>query len=153
MKRYPADFRERLLRAIDAGLPRAEAAQRFGVHPRTIERWQQRQRTTGSVAPRPNRGRPPRLPAAAAPALVAQLEATPDATLAMHCDTWEEATGVRVSAATMWRAIRRVGWTLKKKSSGPASATKTPAPPGAPRPNRSTQPTSSSSTRRARPRR
>ena len=38
MKRYSADLRERLLGAIDAGLPQAEAARLFGVGVSTIKR-------------------------------------------------------------------------------------------------------------------
>ncbi len=112
MKQYPADFRERLLRAIDAGLARAEAARLFGVSERTIQRWRARRRDTGGAAPKPRPGRPPRLVASAA--LAAQLREAPDATLAQHCDRWEAGAGVRVSAATMSRAVRRLGWTLKK---------------------------------------
>lgn len=114
MKQYPADFRDRLLRALDAGLARAEAARAFGVSERTIQRWQRRRRETGAAAPAPRPGRPPRLGAAGSPALEAQLRATPDATLAEHCDRWAAATGARVSPATMSRAVRRLGWTLKK---------------------------------------
>ena len=44
MKQYSADFRDRLLRALDAGLERAEATRRFGVTDRTIRRWRQQQR-------------------------------------------------------------------------------------------------------------
>jgi transposase len=58
MKQYPADFRDRLLRALDAGLAPAEAARAFGVTDRTIRRWQQRRRTTGTVAATPRRGVP-----------------------------------------------------------------------------------------------
>jgi transposase len=112
VKQYPADFRDRLLRAIDAGLARAEAARLFGVSGRTIQRWQARRRETGGVAPARRPGRPPRL--TGSPALAAQLAAEPDATLAQHCDRWAEATGVRVSPATMSRAVGRLGWTLKK---------------------------------------
>ena len=112
MKQYPADFRDRLLRAIDAGLARAEAARLFGVNERTIQRWQARRRETGEAAPRPRPGRPPRL--VGSPALAAQLAAAPDATLAQHCERWEADAGVRVSPATMSRAVRRMGWTLKK---------------------------------------
>jgi transposase len=36
----------------------------------------------------------------------------------MHCDLWEQTSGVRVSTSTMSRAIRRVGWTRKKKTLG-----------------------------------
>ena len=114
MKQYSADLRERLLGAIDAGLSQAEAARLLGVSTATIERWQRRRRETGGVAPLPRRGRPRRIgPAQEAP-LLAQVRATPDATLAEHCARWERAQGVRVSAATMSRSLARVGWPLKK---------------------------------------
>ena len=114
MKQYPADFRDRLLRAIDAGLARAEAARLFGVSERSIQRWQRRRRETGGAAPAPRPGRPARV-GAGSPRLAEQLRAAPDATLAEHCDRWAAATGVRVSPATMSRAVRRLGWTLKKR--------------------------------------
>ena len=47
MKQYSADLRERLLGAIDAGLPVAEGARLFGVCPSTIRRWRPRRRTPG----------------------------------------------------------------------------------------------------------
>jgi transposase len=114
MKQYSADLRERLLGAIDAGLPAAEGARLFGVCPSTIRRWRQRQRATGSVVARPRPGRSPRIGPAQATALRAQMAAHPDATLAMHCAKWEQQQGVRVSVATMSRVIRRLGITLKK---------------------------------------
>ena len=47
VKQYSADRRERLLGAIDAGLPQAEAARLFGVrvYMSTITRWRQRQQS------------------------------------------------------------------------------------------------------------
>ena len=114
MKQYSADLRERLLGAIDAGLPLAEAARLFGVCPSTIRRWRQRQRVTGSLAARPRPGRTPRIGPAQAAALQAQVAAAPDATLAMRCTVWEHQRGVRVSVATMSRVLRRLGITLKK---------------------------------------
>ena len=114
MKQYSADLRERLLGAIDAGLPLAEAARLFGVCPSTIRRWRQRQRTTGSVMARPRSGRAPRIGWKQAATLQAQVAAAPDATLAVHCVVWEQQQGVRVSVATMSRVIRRLGITLKK---------------------------------------
>ena len=115
MKQYRADFRDRLLRALDAGLARAEAARAFGVSERSIQRWQRRRRETGGAAPAPRPGRPPRIDPAGSLRLAAQLEGAPDATLAEHCDRWAAATGVRVSPATMSRAVRRLGWTRKKR--------------------------------------
>jgi transposase len=114
MKQYSADLRERLLGAIDAGLPLAEAGRLFGVCPSTIRRWRQRQRTTGSVMARPRPGRVPRIGGKQAATLQAQVAAAPDATLAVHCAVWEQQQGVRVSVATMSRVTRRLGITLKK---------------------------------------
>src|SRR5215211_4243969 len=98
MKQYSADLRERLLGALDAGLPLAEAGCLFGVCPSTIRRWRQRQRTTGSVMARPRPGRAPRIGGKQAATLQAQV-AAPDATLAGHCAVWEQQQGVRVSVA------------------------------------------------------
>jgi transposase len=114
MKQYSTDLRERLLGAIDAGLPQAEAARLFGVCVSTIGRWRVQQRTTGTVEARPRQGRAPRIGAAQAAALQTQVASAPDATLAAHCERWEAEQGVRVSIATMSRAIRRLGITLKK---------------------------------------
>ncbi len=145
MKQYSVDLRERLLRAIDAGLSVAEAARLFGVGESTIRRWRRR-RASGGLAPKPRPGRPPRIGPEQRPALEAQVRAAPDATLAEHCAAWERAQGVRLSAATMSRALARLGWPLKKSRSAPPSRTRPSAPPGARRPPRSTRPPSSSST-------
>jgi transposase len=118
MKPYSADLRERLLGAIDAGLPVAEAARRFRVCPSTIRRWRVRQHTTGSVAARPRPGRTPRIGSAQAAVLAAQVAAQADATLAQHCARWEAEQGVRVSIATMSRVTRRLGITVKKRGAG-----------------------------------
>ena len=114
MKQYPADFRDRLLRALDAGLGRAEAARTFGVPERTMRRWQQQRRETGSVAPKRRLGRRRLIGSVAEPALRAQVAVHPDATLAEHCTRWASDHGVAVSAATMSRALTRLGLPLKK---------------------------------------
>ncbi len=114
MKQYSADFRDRLLRALDAGLARAEATRTFGVTDRTIRRWQQRRRETSSVAPMLRRGRSRRIDGAAEAALGEQVRLHPDATLAEHCASWAADHGVAVSAATISRALTRLGLPLKK---------------------------------------
>jgi transposase len=149
VKTYSVDFRERLLRAIDAGLPQAEAARLFGVGTTTIKRWKRRRRDTGGLAPTPRPGRPPTIGPARQAALEAQVRDAPDATLAAHCAAWERGQGARVSPATMSRALAKLGWPLKKRPSSPANATRPSAAPGARRPPPSPPPTSSSSTRAA----
>lgn len=114
MKQYSVDLRERALRLLDAGRPAGEVAQLFGVHRSTLLRWRQR-REAGAVGPRPRPGRTPKIGPAQQPRLLAQVTARPDATLAEHCAAWAQATGVAVSEATMCRALRRLGWPLKKR--------------------------------------
>jgi transposase len=114
MKQYPADLRDRLLRALDAGLAQAEATRTFGVSDRTIRRWRRRRRETGSVAATPRLGRRRLLGAATAPLLREQVRTHPDATLAEHCAHWAADHGVQLSRATMSRALTRLGLPLKK---------------------------------------
>lgn len=114
MKQYSSDLRERALRQVDAGRPVGEVAELFGVHRTTLRRWGWRARA-GEAAPRPRPGRTPKIGRPDRPRLLAQVAAAPDATLAEHCAAWERATGVAVSAATMCRALRRLGWPLKKR--------------------------------------
>jgi transposase len=146
VKQYSVDLRERLLRAIDAGLGIGEAARLFGVGESTIRRWRRRLAARGDLAPAPRPGRRPRIGPALAPALEAQARALPDATLAEHCAAWERARGERLSTATMSRALRRLGWPLKKRRSTPPSGTRPSARPGGRRPGPSTRAGSSSST-------
>lgn len=113
MKQYPTVLRERLLRFVDAGHSQAEAARTFGVSVRTVHRWRAQQ-VSGDLAPRTRPGRTPRIGPAQAAALQAQVVAAPDATLAEHCASWSQQHGVTVSVATMCRAIRRLGITVKK---------------------------------------
>ena len=111
MKQYSVDLRERLLGAIDAGLSQAEAARLFGVGTSTITRWRHRRAETRTLQPTPRPGRAPRIGAAQA---AAQVAVHADATLAEHCAIWAREHGVAVSVATMSRAIRRLGITVKK---------------------------------------
>jgi transposase len=116
VKQYSVGLRERLLGAIDAGLSQAEAARLFGVGTSTVTRWRRQRAGTGSLAPAPRPGRTPRLGPAQDPALRAQVAAHPDATLADHCGRWAREQAVAVSVATMSRAIRRLGITVKKSA-------------------------------------
>jgi transposase len=114
MKQYPADFRDRLLRALDAGLARVEAARTFGVPERTMRRWQGGGGGTGGVAPERRVGPRRHIGADAEAALREQVRTYPDATLAEHCTHWAATQGHRVSTATMSRALARLGLPLKK---------------------------------------
>jgi transposase len=124
MRAYSVDLRERVVGAVEQGVPQAVAARTFSVGRATVERWVQRRRERGSLAPSPVPGAAPAIGPAEAPALRAQVAATPDATLAEHCERWAAATGVRLGVSAMHRTLARLGITRKKSRSGPPSRTR-----------------------------
>ena len=116
MRAYSQDLRQRILHAVDQGKPRAEIIQTFAVSRSTIKRYLKLRRETDDVKPKAIPGRPAKKGAALLTGLQPQLDAHPDATLEEHCQIWETTQGVRVSTATMSRAIQRLDWTRKKKT-------------------------------------
>lgn len=116
MKPYSKDLRLKVLAAVDRGMDRGEVAGVFGVSLASIKRWLKTRRETGDVEALPIPGPPPRKGAMLCEWLPSQLECNPDLTLDEHCEAFEEACGVKVSRATMCRAIPRLagGWPLKK---------------------------------------
>ena len=114
MKAYSRDLRIRALDALDQGTPRPEVIRLFGVSTATLTRWRRRQRETGSLAESPRLGPPGVKTVGLGAALEPRLQAQPDATLGEHCAWWEQVSGIRVSHATMSRAITALGWTRKK---------------------------------------
>ena len=120
------DLRERVLAAVDRGTPRKEIVRTLSVSEPTIRRYLRLRRETGSVAPKP----PPKRTFSIGQsveqrrALWKQLEEHYDATLERHCLLWDRKQGVKVSISTMSRAIRSLGWTLKKRVWVPPNETK-----------------------------
>jgi transposase len=118
MKPYSKDLRIRVLSAVDAGTPREGVAKTFSVSMPSIKRWLKRRRETGDVDPKPIPGRTPIKAAALKAWLPEHLKDNPDLTLEEHCRAFEDATGTKVSDATMSRAIAGLlpggGWPLKK---------------------------------------
>jgi transposase len=124
-----------------------EAARRFNVAVNTVKRAVVQARATGSLERKPIPGYPRRIGPEREAALRARLEAAPNATVLEHSAWWAEQYGQQLSEATMWRAIRRLGWTHKKKHWQPANVTSRRAKPGArPQPS-STHSSSSLSTK------
>ncbi|GHO98826.1 hypothetical protein KSF_088740 [Reticulibacter mediterranei] len=124
MKAYSIDMRERVLQAVEKGYPREEIIKLFGISRSTIKRYLKQWHETGNVDRRPIPGRPSKKFAPLQAGLTAQLQAHPDVTLERHCQLWEQEHGQRVSTTTMGRAIRRMGWTRKKRRWVPPNETK-----------------------------
>lgn len=122
MRAYSLDLRERVLVALDGGTPRTTVASTFRVSERTIARWLARRTAGHALAGGTGPGRRPGIPNDALPALRAQLQAAPDATLAAHLQRWNAQHPV-VSQSALVRAITRAGWTRKKRRSRLANKT------------------------------
>lgn len=110
MAAYSMDLRVRVLRDSDAGMPSKEVAAKYAVSRAWVDRLKQRRRETGEVAPRQQtHWRPPML-APQLPQLVALIREQPDRTLV----ELREALGTSASLPTIWRAVTRLGFRVKK---------------------------------------
>ena len=127
MNAYSLDLRLKVLSAIDRGIPRTEVVRIFSVSmPTLLERYLRRRRQGGDLAPKPSPGRTPSICANLEEKrmLWEQLEENSEATLQRHCELWEKERGVKVSISTMSRAVRKLGWTFKKRVWEPQCETK-----------------------------
>jgi transposase len=116
-KPYSEDLRIRIVQAVEEqGISQPIVADRFAVSLSSVKRYVRQYRATGTLTAASSAGRPRAIPATAHAAVVAQLTAAPDATLAAHCATWQEVTGMAVSASTWCRVERRVDWSRKKRA-------------------------------------
>ena len=112
MRPFSDDLRARIHEACLSGESTSEVAERFDVSPAFVRRLKQRFRQTGSLAPRPG-GRGPVLKLAARLDELRQaVQERPDATPAEH----RQRLRLPVSRVTVWRMLRRLGLTRKKKS-------------------------------------
>src|SRR3954454_18387557 len=106
MRAYSMDLRERIVAAVDAGASQSQAAGRFGVSLRTVERYLARRRVPGSLAATEQRHGPePRQRRQLQAWLPSRLDAAADATLAEHVAAFVADGGERVSLSAMSRAI------------------------------------------------
>jgi len=115
MKAYSLDLRTRVLAAIDGGMSRADTVRTFQVSLGSIKRWLRLRQIGGSLSPKPRTGKTASISAAQLPTLRFQLEQFPDASLAEHARHWNADHATSLSQWTLGRAIRRLGWSRKKR--------------------------------------
>lgn len=107
---YSMDLRERVLAACDAGQASRVVARQYRVSRAWVDRLKQRRQETGEIGPRRARRFKPQALAGHMEQLRALVAAQPDLTLAEI----RHALGVPCSLVSVWRALRRLGLTLKK---------------------------------------
>lgn len=114
MRAYSEDLRERIVGAVAGGKHPDEVAEQFGVSPASVRRYVKQQREQGHLRSALPPGRPRLLSATQEAVLLGQLEAQPDASLAELARSLVTATDEQVSVMTVWRTMKRLGWTRKK---------------------------------------
>ena len=113
MKAYSIDLRERVLADCDTEMGTRAVATKYRVSESWVRRLKQQRRETGQIAAR--RGGPsrPRILVDQYEQLQRLVEEKPDATL----EELRQRLGTNASIATLWRALRTLRLTFKKKSS------------------------------------
>jgi transposase len=121
---YDATFRGRAVKAYEEGdRSAAEVARIFGVAHRTLQRWIAQYQATGSVEPRAAAGgQRSRVRVTLLKELLARQ---PDATCGELTAAYNRHVprAARVKWWTVWRALQRVGYVIKKNA--PARPSKT----------------------------
>jgi transposase len=114
MRPLSNDLRQRILAAVDnLEGSRRQIAARFRVDVSTITRLLQLRRQTGSFEPRPHGGgTEPTLDQQGLDRLRGLVEQTPDATL----EQLRQGLGVSGSIMIIWRGLKTLGFTRKKKT-------------------------------------
>jgi transposase len=107
---YSYDLRVRVVAAVERGMTVQEASQTFGLHRDTITTWLARKEATGDVQAKTGyqRGHSHKITDPAQ--FQAFLERQGDATL----EHWAAAWG-GVKRMTIWRQLRKLGYTHKKR--------------------------------------
>lgn len=122
MKAYSLDFRKRVLAMCDKGRTTREVARTFDVSESWVRKIKQVRRERRLLGPLPAGGRrhghfdPVRLSQ-----LEAWLHEHPDATLESLQDRVRREMELRCSLMGVCRAVKKLGWSLKKKRFEPPS--------------------------------
>ena len=111
MEAYSMDLRLRAMADVDSQMGTNAVAEKYSVSPGWIRKLKRFRRDTGSFAPRTQRVSHVTKLDSEMPRLEKLIDERPDATL----KELRDALGVQVGVATVWRAIRRLQITFKKK--------------------------------------
>jgi len=111
------DIRKKVIKAIEGGMSRRQAAARFDIGPATAVRWAKRVETTGNVAPSKMGGdrRSQRIEAHAE-SILDEIEAKPDMTIIELRDRIRKRHGLSFGYGTVQRFLARRRITRKKKT-------------------------------------
>src|SRR5918994_3110203 len=114
MTGYSEDLRKKIVRAVERGMPKAQAARTLAVSLSSVNRYANKANRGAPLAPKKSPGSAPKLDEKTGKLLQEDRKERPYATLQEHCDYIRALTGLSVSRSTMCRAIARIGQSRKK---------------------------------------
>ena len=118
MRSYSLDLRQRIVASRREGKSLKWLVETFQVSISSVKRYIRQEAQTGNVAPIKQRHKQRQIQGDYEVQLAAQVARMDDATLEAHIEEWERTTGMRVSRATMCRALQRIRQTRKKDNRG-----------------------------------
>ena len=113
MKPYSEDLRKSIVRAVEDGMPKSAAARLFGVSLSSVKRYARIAQRGVSLAPRKGGGRPPKTDQTTQELLEGDIKGRPAATVAERRRFLERTTGRVLSASTVKRLLKRLGFSRK----------------------------------------
>jgi transposase len=116
---YSQDLRDRVLAAYDSGMQTAQIARIFKVSPAWARRLKQTRREQGRTTPLRMGGA--KIFKIDMDHLAQLVQATPDATIEELRAALIARSEVRVASSAVWKALRRLGVSYKKRRCTPAS--------------------------------
>lgn len=114
MKSYSEDLRQKIVVAVERGMSKSEAARIFDVSLSSVKRYVGMASTGGSLTPKKRPGRTPKVDEKTKRLLNEDMKERPAATIAQRVRFLEVIAGKRLSYSTLWRALKRLGWSRKK---------------------------------------
>ena len=122
---YSLDLRQKAIAAIESGQSKVAVSQLLGIARSTLTDWHNQYRSQGEVAPKQGYQQGHSHKITDWPAFRAFAEAHGDKTQAEMAQLWPD----EISDDTMGRALKRIGFTRKKRRTSTANETRNNAKP------------------------
>ena len=114
MKSYSEDLRQKIVTAVERGTSKSETARLFEVNLSSVKRYVRMAGSEGYLAPKKKPSRTLKVDEKTERLLSETMKERPATTIAERLRFLEMITWKRLSYSTVWRLLKRLGWSRKK---------------------------------------
>jgi transposase len=118
MRAYSKDLRQKIVQAVERGMPKSQAARLFGISLSSVKRYSRLASQGESLTPKKGGGRPPKADEATRRLLEEDIRERPAATISERHHFLETFAGKSLSEPTLRRLMKRMGFSRKKDCGG-----------------------------------